>query len=389
MRTVEELGELQGLHGAWRDLHAYSQLRNPYLHPGWQLTWARHFLDEGELETTLVFEHGELMAIAPMWRRRPLGRRVSALGLLSPLGSGRRSHLTELPGLLTARDHRKMTRAIVEHLLRSPALWTELSLSAEQGWLAPEWLRGQGNEATHFPLVKEVRPTVVLPLAENWEAMKPQLKARIKRNLRLGTNRLNRSGLDWEVRRVTAPGDIPDALDIMLQLNRSRSALDSTVRHRIALGDAAETDFYRDAIVAMAAERAATIYLLTFGGDPHAGVVVLHCNGVAYLELSGIDAEAWAYSPLALVYRAVIEDACARGDVELNLGTGPDGSKMRWSEDLSFQRTFLLARLSLGAAAALSAYQVARTARYSMLERARWRPDWVESDGAQRSIESA
>ena len=73
-----------------------------------------------------------------------------------------------------------------------------------------------------------------------------------------------------------------------------------------------------------------------------AALLVLRTKECMYFLLSGMSQQAWEYSPITLLQSKAIEDAVALGHGSVNLSTGPDTAKLRWSENLTVSTEFVL-----------------------------------------------
>src|SRR5437588_2509491 len=122
LEQITDVGQLETLVPAWRELFTASATTNPFAHPAWLKTWAEHFVAPGALRMVAVWERDRLVALAPLYRevagRGPLGFRRLRL-----LGAGQEP-LTELAQILSLPgQRRRAVRSIVEHLHAAPRDW--------------------------------------------------------------------------------------------------------------------------------------------------------------------------------------------------------------------------------------------------------------------------
>lgn len=320
---------------------------NPFAHPLWLTTWARHFVAPDQLRVLAVRDSaGSLAGVAPFYRFRRMG-----LTSLQLLGTGQHERLTELPQVLTRPGHeRPVLRALLHYLFgaaadETPARdrwdWLELTLTPEHGWLEPEWLPDAARAEGAFRLHKAARPCVILPLPPTWDTLRSGLKRNLKESLRRGANSLTRAGHRWSVTTPTGCAN-DQALDTVIALHRARAAVDEKTPHPDYFTDPAGVAFLRAAVRRLAAIGHGGPYLLEIDGAPAAGRLVLHANGTTFFSFSGFDPRWWANNTPTTLMAECLRSAIGRGDTLANLSLGPDVAKLRWSEQLALAHDFVV-----------------------------------------------
>jgi CelD/BcsL family acetyltransferase involved in cellulose biosynthesis len=352
-------GELAALLPEWRDLYENGASLNPYASPDWMATWLAHFVRAEDLAVTTVRREGRLIGLAPTYVRRLGGvlQTVQLAGTMTAPG------LTELPQILTATgETRSVLRAVLRHWAECPRQWDwlELPLDANQGWFEPQWL-GEGRSLRGLVRHKTTRASVVLPLFAIASSTAGALKRNVWESVKRSRNRLNRSGVSWNISVHCEPADIAAAMPELRRLHAARSTTTGRRTHPDMLGDPAHYDFFAEAVGRMAAAGRAELLTLDAGSTPIAAQLVLRAPAASYLALSGVDPEWWHASPVTLLQYTAIGRAAERGDREMNLSVGPDVSKLRWSEQVVQHPEFVVcgsrdrSRRLLAAYSALSA----------------------------------
>lgn len=354
IRTFYEANALQA---DWQSLYQGSGTGNPFASPDWLLPWARHFVPERDLDIIAVRRDATLIGLAPCYAKRaPLMPRRLQL-----LGSGRHDALTELPQVLTAPDEaRSVLRAVIGEWSRQPADWgwLELPVMVDQGWFEPEWLTGRVGERG-IVLHKATRANVVLDLPSDLPALRAGFKRNLRESTRRGRNRLDRTGLPWNITAHEEPVDVIPALEVLAALHALRAGLVGRRKHPNQLAVAARRQFLREAVVAMARRGQARILTLDVAGLPVAAQLVLDSPIGSYLGISGVDPQWWQASPLTLLTLHAAEAAVLRGYREFNLSAGPSVSKLRWSEQVRQHPEFLVCGPRRSSRLAFTGYRMA------------------------------
>jgi CelD/BcsL family acetyltransferase involved in cellulose biosynthesis len=376
--SVTSLPEARAFAAEWAELAETAGARNPFSHPDWLMPWAERFLRPSEQIWLLAARrHGQLVGVAPFYRRSWGPGLAHSMQLW---GTGRHSNLIELPQLLVDQESPRMVaRALVTRLCAEAAVWDWASVPLEDPlWLEPEWLP-RGGEV--MVLAKTVRPSVVLPIDDS----RPPVKRNLRESLRRARNRLERSYPGaWSVSRATARADLIGALPDLVRLHEDRSHLAGRKRHPNLVGQEADWSFLSAAVAASAERGGASIYRLVARGETLAALLALHTREGTYFLLSGMSPEAWEFSPTTLLQGRAIDDAVALGHRWVNLSTGPDSAKLRWSEKLVLSAEFVLIPNRLYSRVVFGAYWQASAAAEIVRERGRHKmlPDNGSGTGA-------
>jgi CelD/BcsL family acetyltransferase involved in cellulose biosynthesis len=334
---VESLREARVFIPEWASLAETAGARNPFVHPDWLVPWAEHFLRPSEQVWLLMARRrGQLVGVAPFYRHS-WGRGLTHSMQL--LGTGRHSTLIELPQLLLDGERpRAVARALVAWLCTKTSAWDWAMLPLEdQLWLEPDWLP---KDATVTVVNNTVRPSVVLPISKDKQ---PVVKRNLRESLRRARNRLERAyPCGWSVSCSTERAELLSALPDLVKLHADRSRLAGKKRHPNKLRCEADLSFLSSAVNAAAEHDGVALYRLLIHGNPMAALLALRTRDCTYLSVSGMSQEAWDFSPTTLLQGRAIDDAIALGHRWVNLSTGPDTPKLRWSEKLEVSPEFAL-----------------------------------------------
>ena len=352
------LAELERLRPEWELLYESSNSRNPYAAPDWIETWLAHFADLTSLEVLAVWRDERLVGLAPCYTRRigPWLRTVQLAGT----GTAHDA-LTELPGVLSEpEESRSVLRVVVQHWCERYAEWDwlELPIGATQGWFEPEWVSGEvaGHAVIRH---KTTRPSVILPLPGEADALRGSLKRNVKESVRRARNRLGKTDLPWRVTPHTTFEQVGAAWPTLAGLHAARAGIAGPRQHPDALGIPERFAFLAEALPLLAAHGRAEILTLDVDGHAVAAQCVLLAPRASYLAFSGVDPRWWDVSPVTLLHLAAGERAIERGHGELNLSVGPDVAKLRWSETVVQNPDFVLCGPRRRSRLAYTAYALA------------------------------
>lgn len=364
--VMTSLSEVRTFASEWGEFAQTADAGNPFVHPDWLVPWAERFVRSNEQIWLLAArQHGRLIGVAPFYRCSWGPGLAHSMQLW---GTGRNTQFIELPQfLLDPDDPWKAARALVSRLSAESHAWDWAFVSLQpQLWLQPDWLPKGGSIIV---LLKTVRANAVRFIDG---AAPAAMKRNVRESLRRGRNRLDRSYPGrWSIDSVTDRADILHALSDLTALHYARSAIIGKEAHRNALTDKADVSFLAAALSASADRGGACIYRLLVEGRAVAALLVLRGAESSYFLLSGMSEQFWDYSPVTLLQGRAIDDAIKLGHRQVNLSTGPDRAKTRWSENIVMSPEFVLVPgrpLSLGK---FSAYWLASAAAEVKRERSR------------------
>jgi CelD/BcsL family acetyltransferase involved in cellulose biosynthesis len=364
--TLTSLDEARVLTAEWAKLAETGGARNPLCHPDWLVPWAERFLRPSEQVWLLAARRGDrLVGVAPFYRRT-WGRGLAHSAQL--WGTGRHADLVELPQLLLDQEQpRAVARALVDRLCGKVSAWDWAAVPLENPlWFEPDWLPRDGELTV---LTKIVRPSVVLSLGPDGPMA---MKRNVRESVRRARNRLDRAyPAGWSVVRATDRPDLPDALADLAVLHADRSRMAGKKRHPDVLGLDSDRAFLSAAATASADRGGVCIYRLLVHGEAAAALLVVRSRDCSYFLFSGMSERAWEFSPVTLLQACAIEDAADLGHRVVNLSTGPDAAKLRWSEEVQLSAEFVLTPARLRSRMAFWAYWQAAAAAELRRERHR------------------
>jgi CelD/BcsL family acetyltransferase involved in cellulose biosynthesis len=344
--SVTSVAAMRALLPEWLRLFYASGTPNPFAHPLWLMTWARHFISPDQLYlATVRTQAGALVGVAPLYQRTQRPAPGLAVRRLQMLGAGRHELLTEVPQVLFAPGSaRAGLRDLLRFLSARDEAWdcVELTLAPDQGWFEHQWLPQVGPGAGCALFHQATRPCVVAPLPATVEEWQAGLKRNVKESIRRGANRLARAGHSWEVVTPCDAEALKPALDDLVALHRARAALQDTASHPDYLSDPADRAFLYDVAHEMFHAGHLTPYRLLVDGQAVAARLLLHANGGTFFSVSGVDPAWQPYNVATTLHVECLRRAIARGDHLANLSVGPDVAKLRWSEQLQLYQDIVL-----------------------------------------------
>jgi len=331
VHVARTFSDFLALGARWNALLKETGSDSVFLTWEWLYTWAKHYLEEGQLWIVLVFKNDELVGIAPFCLR-PRVTEMITVREMRFLGSDDvgSTHLD----FIVRRKHKAMAlRAIYRHLHEEASgAWDLVTLSelpADSSsidlW---ELLVGEAGR------VMEVASMTVEPfidLRDGLEHFLASLSGNERSNLRRKQRHLEGLGsVTYE--RVSSTQDVERAMDLLIDLHqmRWRQKGDAGV-----FADERRRRFHREIARAFSEKGWLRLDFLRLGGEAIAGVY-----GYAYRDrysfyLPGLNPKVAARSSpgILLLFRCVAE-AVREGYKEFNLLKGAADYKMAWATGL-------------------------------------------------------
>jgi CelD/BcsL family acetyltransferase involved in cellulose biosynthesis len=333
VEKVETLEALLRLEREWRGLEVSSSCGLPFLTWDWCIGWWKHLREDklGIRDTLFVRAlrggAGDLVAVAPlMITRRPA---VGPFCIRHLQFFGADPNITEVRGVLSSADRQaEAHRTLLEYLREISGEWDTLTLS------------GVPKEGDMSALVTGLYPNVewtketpdfVLTMAPTWDEFKGKLSRNIKESLRKCYNSLKRDGHEFALEVTTARSEIAAALDRFFFLHQARADLSGTITHRNVFDASMARRFLVDVCQRFAERGALRIFSLKIGDKTAAMRIGFVLGDSLYLYYSGYDPDFAKYSVMTTTVAEAIKYAIEQRFVTVNLSTGNDVSKTRWS----------------------------------------------------------
>jgi CelD/BcsL family acetyltransferase involved in cellulose biosynthesis len=240
-------------------------------------------------------------------------------------------NITEVRGVLSSADRQaEAHRTLLEYLREISGEWDTLTLSGvpKEGGMS-ELVTGL------YPNVEWTKetPDFVLTMAPTWDEFKGKLSRNIKESLRKCYNSLKRDGHEFSLEVTTARSEVAAALDRFFYLHQARADLSGTITHRNVFDASMARRFLVDACERFADRGALRIFSLKIGDKTAAMRIGFVLGDSLYLYYSGYDPDFAKYSVMTTAVAEAIKYAIEHRFVTVNLSTGNDVSKTRWSPD--------------------------------------------------------
>jgi len=328
LRSRQALADLEP---AWRELWLRLGRGNPFNHPAWVLAWLKHLGSGIRPEAAAVFEGRDLVALAPLGRRRfgPWQR-------LTPLGSP----LADYPEPLLDGQPGAGSAALVSQLLQVRWDWLDLiDLPADSPDLAGLQAALKGNGLKPILVEWAVCPRVSLTGSweDYWAAKKRKFRYNLKRSQRL----LAEEAGPLRLEEIRGAAEVKAGLARAADIHAARWARRYT---RTIFSSRAGRAFFDQALAGLAAEGLARLYLLWAGGDLAAFSLSFVGPRTHYYYIPGFDPQFSKYSPGTLLLWELVARSFREGLIRLDLMKGEEDYKSRWNNQVSGTVHLLAAR---------------------------------------------
>ena len=351
--------ELEQLETEWRALEPRI-LPVPFTSYDWNIAWWKHMhsarkaVCDSLFVITLRDTENQLRGVAPlMITHRPA---VGPLRLAQLQFFGADQNITEMRGLAAPVEDAPWLYAELIEYLRTQKQWDWMKLTGlpaatlakevvEKIYPATRWTR----ELFNFYLV--LQPT--------WEEFKSGLSRNIKESLRKCANAPKRDGLNFTFNVARTMDEARPALDEFFRLHAARSQLTDTISHPNVFAEPNARDFLIEVCDRYVARDALRIFQLRSADRVIATRIGLVSGESVYFYYSGYDTEFSKYSVMTTAVAEGIKYCIESGFKTINLSTGRDVSKERWSPA---ETLYLEAELNAPAISSIAKYRAFRFA---------------------------
>jgi CelD/BcsL family acetyltransferase involved in cellulose biosynthesis len=324
---VETVGDYQSflaLEPAWNRLMERAGVEHPFLEFEWARTWWESFGGGKRLFLLLVWDGGELRAIAPLLlnRQRMYGLKLRQLELFHNDQAGRLD-------FLVAQPDAEVYGAIWQHLAELDGVWDAIklcqvpadsptleqwnSLARADGLLTGVWRSSN---------------TPCLSLEGNWERYLAGLRSAQRSELGRRERRLAELGpLELEV--VCAPDQVAAAIEEAMPMQ----AAEWRVKARAGIGRPAQVRrFYATLAGRFSARGRLRLCFLRLNEKRIAFGFGVSCANRLYLLRSGCDARYASYAPSSVLLSRLIRRSFDSGLAAIEL-PGEDGGNLEWTRE--------------------------------------------------------
>ena len=343
IEIVNTLSGLLALENDWRALESRLPAL-PFVSFDWNVAWWQHLREQKLSVTdelairTFRSASGELCAVAPlMLTRRPV---VGPMQFRQLQFFGADPNMTEIRGIAAPDTLRQYVYAdLLEHLQMDRDSW--------------DWLEFSGipSAPALVSAVKQRFPDAVwlqdvcdysLPLAPTWAEFKHGLSRNIKESLRKCYNSPKRDGITFSIEVARTDSEVTAAVEEFLRLHLMRSELRETTHHNNVFATESARHFLFDVCLRFAARDAIRIFQLKIADKVIATRIGFALGDTLYLYYSGYNPAYSQYSIMTTALAEAIQYAIAEGFRSVNLSTGQDVSKDRWSPNHFLYRNAML-----------------------------------------------
>jgi CelD/BcsL family acetyltransferase involved in cellulose biosynthesis len=316
----------------WRQLQK-DEGTLPFTSWEWNAVWWKHLARRGLAMADRLYVHtfrdaqGRLLAVAPLM--------VTSMPAMGPgfrclQFFGADKNLTEVRGILCRKGYEDTVyAALLDRLFAKRFDRDCFMMSGFRLDGATPALLEKCDGVKYL----DVRPDLVLTLPSTWDEFRSTRSRNIKESLRKCANSLKRDGLTPSFPVATGGPELTAFVETMLQLHRARAKSQGGVNHPNVFDTRATRAFLREVSSQMSEGDGVRAFAMTLDGRTVATRLGFSIGRSLYLYYSGYDATFAKYSVMTSVVAEAIKYAIANGYRMVNLSTGIDVSKTRWSPE--------------------------------------------------------
>ncbi|MEJ1966294.1 MAG: GNAT family N-acetyltransferase [Gammaproteobacteria bacterium] len=355
--TVEQL--FGSLTSEWEALHRRLSPRTPFTSPLWSRLWWQHYPCSSATVRDQFFAqvvrdgNGSLVAVAPMMVTARPG--VGPLQMRTLQFFGTDPNVTEIRGLACLPEHEAaVIEALRSHLEQHSDAWDWIDWGSVR---QENWQNIAESLHPSTPVGVAEIESYYLELPSTWEEFRSSRSRNIKESIRKCYNSLKRDGHHAELRVVQSQHECADALATFFRLHTDRSLVTNTVVHGDVFRKERDRAFLGAYAHAMAERGQLRIFQLVIAGEVVATRPGFIFGDELYLYYSGYDRRWGRYSVMTTLVVEAIKWAIENRFRIVNLSTGRDVSKLRWSPSHAGFRSLIQLAPRWSARVSFSVYQ--------------------------------
>lgn len=320
--VIQRSSELATLESGWKKLVQNAQLPGPFCDYEWQYEWWRALGQGRKLKTFVATTKNGLEAVLPMFTEPESGAR--GLFLIGSKGGG--SDYLTAPSANSGAQ-----RAVIDEALGSDADFVEFE---DILWTDSFWQTVHEQAARRgLKVLESLRyPCPYIKLERGFEALVRQSgKYEILRRRRRWLEK--QSG--FEITCETSARSVPLFLERFFRLHKARWASHGGSE---AFSDGRLTSFHHHTAARQADAGILRLWTLHLGKTPAATLWSFDDGSRAVYYQSGFQPEFSNRSVGLVLFAHFIEDACARGLLEVDLLRGSEPYKFEWTKEARVTR---------------------------------------------------
>ncbi|MGC3982252.1 MAG: GNAT family N-acetyltransferase [Steroidobacteraceae bacterium] len=336
---VQSLEELTTLEAEWRALEP-RMVQLPFFCFDWLAAWWQHLRsDRSAIKDELcvfTFRRPDktLCGVAPMMVTCRPGKGPLRLRQLQFFGAD--TNITEVRGIAAAaEDMQPLYHALLEHLRKAPVACDWMKLTGIPG--TSDIFKKVEADFGAITWTRDV-PNFYLNMLPTWAEFKTSLSRNIKESLRKCYNAPKREGLEFDFTTIDDASQADAAVAEFLRLHNQRSQATDTISHADVFRNESSQQFLFDVCRRFAKRGHLRVFQLKHQGAVIACRIGFVMGDSLYLYYSGYNPDYSKYSVMTTTVAEAIQYAIGQGFKTVNLSTGRDVSKERWSpEEIMYQ----------------------------------------------------
>jgi CelD/BcsL family acetyltransferase involved in cellulose biosynthesis len=235
-------------------------------------------------------------------------------------------NITEVRGMLARPDvELECYDSLLEHLMQRSSDWDWIVWGGIPQAAAA--CLGRHGRPVWLPDI----PCFLLELPSSWEEFKSTRSRNIKESLRKCNNSLKRAGLHAAFKVADRGPELERVLDELVRLHGMRAARTDTIRHANVFAKENAIRFLSEVCARYETSGGVRVFSLEVEGRTCAARLAFSVGDSLYLSYSGYDPQFGQYSVMTNLVAGAIRYAIDEGFRSVNLSTGSDVSKTRWS----------------------------------------------------------